>query len=292
MNCQPFFRQDNADIQNRLGLTYLIANQKVCFLIKTLIKCKIKLRELDILCEEEIMFGKAGFVAFAILFAFQPECFCKEKAYEIVNLRKNNGIFGFEEVPYTLGPGDVISVSVQGHPEFSGTFTVSPQGVIQYQYLGDIDVKGLTKKELARQIAGLLAEYIHMPKVVVNIEQFKSKFVYIMGEVNSPGKYPMQGSALSVRDAIVAAGLTTRSAGMRGARLIRPTKEGKVYVRKIDLCKILYEGQLDENYNLQPGDIIYVPTLTLTKVGRAISYLVDPFYKAAVAVDIANGDDD
>ncbi len=218
--------------------------------------------------------------------------FAKEKGYEIVNLSKNNSVFDFEEVPYTLGPGDVIDVSVQGHPEFSGAFTVSPQGVIQYQYLGDIKVNGLTKEALAKEIAGLLAEYIHSPNVVVRIQQFKSKFIYVMGEVNAPGKYPMQGASVSVRDAVISAGLTTPNAGLRGARLIRPTKEGKVYVRKVDLCKIMYEGILEENYNLRPGDIIYVPTLTLTKIGRTISYIVDPFYKAAVAVDIADGSDD
>ncbi len=214
------------------------------------------------------------------------------KRYKTVILKEPDySIFGFEQVSYTLGPDDIVEIQVQGHPEFSGKFVVSPEGKIQYQYIGDVDVDGLTKEEVKEKIMGLLSEYIHQPQVMVKIVEFRSKYVYVMGEVRSPGKYPMKGSGLTVRDAVIMAGLVTPSAGMRGARLIRPTEDGVVYVRKIDLCKILYEGMLDENYVLQPGDIIYVPTLAVTKISRVLDQIVSPFYKAAVVKDLADSGD-
>ncbi len=213
------------------------------------------------------------------------------RPYKVVVVGKKNNVFGFKAVAYTLGPDDVIEISVQGHPEFSGKFVVSPQGKIQYQYIGDVSVEGLTKEQVKEKIKGMLAEYIHQPQVMVKILQFRSKYIYVMGEVARPGKYPMKGSGMSLRDAIIAAGLVTPSAGMRGVRLIRPTPEGKVYVRKVDLCKILYEGILDENYMLKPGDIIYVPTLAVSKISRVLDQIISPFYKAAVVKDIANGND-
>ena len=210
--------------------------------------------------------------------------------YKVVYLNKGNDIFGFNSEPYTLGKDDVIQIDVQGHPEFSGKFTVSPDGKIQYQYIGDVKVEGLTKEEVREKIKGLLSEYIHEPQVMVKILEFRSKYIYVMGEVGKPGKYPMNGSGMSVRDAIIAAGLVTSDAGMRGTRLIRPAGD-KVYVRKVDICKILYEGMLDENYMLKPGDIIYVPTLAVSKISRVIDKVVSPFYKAAVVKDVADIND-
>ncbi len=209
------------------------------------------------------------------------------KRYKMIWVKDGSKIFGYEVEPYTLGPDDVVEVKVQGHPEFSGQFVVSPEGKIQYQYIGDIEVEGLTKEQLREKIKGLLSEYIHQPQVMVKILQFRSKYVYVLGEVAKPGKYPMKGAGMSVRDAVVIAGLPTPSAGMRGTRLIRPTKEGKVYIKKIDLCKILYEGDLSENYMLKPGDILYVPTLALTKISRVLDQIINPFYKAAVVKDIS-----
>ncbi len=236
---------------------------------------------------------KLIWVLVLVWMGFVPSGRCEEgKAYKVVYLKAgDDGVFGFETAPYTLGPGDVVEIKVQGHPEFSGTFTISPEGKIQYQYLGDIDVEGLTKEELREKIKGLLTEYIHQPQVMVRIQEFRSKYVYVMGEVARPGKYPMQGAGLSVRDAVIMAGLVTPSAGMRGTRLIRPTKEGVVYVKKVDLCKILYEGVLAQNYMLRPGDIIYVPTLAVSKIARVLDQIVSPFYKAAVVKDIADGSD-
>lgn len=204
-------------------------------------------------------------------------------------LKSDDGVFNFEEIPYTLGPDDVVEIDVQGHPEFSGQYNVTPEGIIQYQYLGDIQVEGLTKNELQEKLTSLLTEYLNEPKVVVRMVQYRSKYVYVMGEVGRPGKYPLNGPSITVRDALIMAGLPNNRAGLRGSYIIRPDGD-TIYKKKIDLCKLLLEGDLSNNYILRPGDIIYVPMLTFAKVGTVLDHVLGPAYKAAVVEDLTDGD--
>jgi protein involved in polysaccharide export with SLBB domain len=61
-----------------------------------------------------------------------------------------------EDVKYTLGPDDFINIMVQRHPEFSGDFPINQEGKIQFRFIGDVDVRGLTKKEVEAKIAKLI----------------------------------------------------------------------------------------------------------------------------------------
>ena len=58
----------------------------------------------------------------------------------------------FGSLKYTLGPGDVIGISVRNHPEFSGTYPINLEGKIQYSYVGNIDVRGLTQGKLEEKL--------------------------------------------------------------------------------------------------------------------------------------------
>ena len=88
-----------------------------------------------------------------------------------------------------------------------------------------------------------------VPEVSIAITDYKSKNVYILGEVAQPGKYPMKGDVISLRDAIVAAGLPTREAALRRVHIIK-YNSGKTAYRKIDLFRLLYKGKLKYNIDL------------------------------------------
>lgn len=182
---------------------------------------------------------------------------------------------------YTLGKGDVIEVSVRNQPEFSGPFIVGPDGTIQYTFVGDLKVEGLTKQELSELLEKELEKYVKVPEVGVTISAYRSKFIYILGEVNSPGKYPMSGDAVALRDAIMEAGLPTRNAALRRVHVITPDVE-KPVCKKIDLYVLLYKGDLSDNLMLRPGDVVVVPSTVPSEINRALNQMLSPFTQASI----------
>ncbi|MFH1354833.1 MAG: polysaccharide biosynthesis/export family protein [Candidatus Omnitrophota bacterium] len=177
----------------------------------------------------------------------------------------------FDPMTYTLGPEDTIEIEVMRHPEFSGVFPINRDGKLQYKFVGDMDVSGLTKVELEDKIKEALSVYLKSPIVTVTIMEYKSKVFYVLGEVGAPGKYFMRSESIPVREAIFAAGLPTSAAAMRKCKLITPSFKGKPKTRKVNIYNILYGGDLNKNINMHPGDVLYVPATVMAKVIRVIN---------------------
>lgn len=130
---------------------------------------------------------------------------------------------------YVLGQGDKISILVFDEPDLSIKSTVSASGIINYSYLGDIQVSGKTPFELEKHIATLLENgYLVNPSVNVSIEEFRPFF--IGGEVRSPGSYPYQPGLTLDKAIAIGGGLTDRASLRRafvsreGAVLTTPEK--------------------------------------------------------------------
>lgn len=119
-----------------------------------------------------------------------------------------------EATPYTLGNGDVLQITVRNQADFSGQFVIGPDGKIQYTFVGDIEATGLTKAQLKEKLIKELDRFVKVPEISIAIITYNSKIVYVLGEVARPGKYPMKGDVISLRDAIVDAGLPTREAAL------------------------------------------------------------------------------
>ena len=176
-----------------------------------------------------------------------------------------------EAVKYTLGPNDVIEIDVRRHPEFSGQYAINSEGKIEYKFVGDIIVEGLTKVQLTERLEELLSEYIIEPEINVQIIAYLSKVFYVVGDVGRPGKFYMKGNTVTVREALVQSGLPTGAASMRKCRLITPNETGEGAYTKVDAFKLLYEGDLTQNLEMQPGDVLYVPPTVMAKIIRVIS---------------------
>lgn len=188
---------------------------------------------------------------------------------------------GLEDVRYTLGPDDVIKITVQKHPEISGTYSVNLEGKIQMDMVGDIIVNGLSKKELEEKIARIISGYVDNPDISVTILEYRSKVYYVIGEVGSPGKYYMRSESIPIREAVVEAGLPTLTAAMRKCRLITPAKDGMATTENVDLYSVLYGGDLDKNPEMHPGDFLYVPSTVMAKAIRVIAPVAGPVSSAA-----------
>ena len=215
----------------------------------------------------------------------KPETVTEKPISEIqaVNLvssaQHSNNIVDLSQ--YTLGAEDVIEIIVRRHPEFSDKYTVNKEGKIQYKFVGDISVLGFTKAGLEKQLTKVLSEYIVEPDINVTILEYKSKVFYVIGEVGRPGEYYMRGNSVTVREAVIEAGLPTMSAAMRKCRLIRPDISGKPAKIKVDIYSVLYGGDLKKNIDMRPGDVLYVPATVMAKVMRVIAPVSAPISTAA-----------
>lgn len=194
------------------------------------------------------------------------------------------GILG--DGPYTLGRDDIIRIDVRNQPEFSGDFQIGFDGRIQYNYVGDIPLAGLTKYEVQQVVEKLLDRYIRVPVVTVLILAYNSKVVYVIGEVGRPGKFIMRGDAIKLREAILAAGLPTHDAALRRVHVIKPDLY-EPRIRVVNMKKILYKGQLKDDVDLYPGEIVVVPSTVLAKINDFLGTLLNPATRARSAASIA-----
>ena len=129
---------------------------------------------------------------------------------------------------YTLGPDDVINIIVMRHPEVSGEYTINKQGKIQYEFAGDVTLAGFTKEQAIDVLAQKLSIYIIKPEISFKITGYNSKIVYVVGEVARPGRIPMHGDTITVRDALLEAGLPLiGSAATDSASIFTPDAQEK-----------------------------------------------------------------
>jgi polysaccharide biosynthesis/export protein len=184
---------------------------------------------------------------------------------------------------YTLGPNDVVFITVQRHPEVGGKYTLNSEGKIQFEFLGDIQLSGFTKEEAADLIAKQLEIYVIKPEVTVKILEYNSKVVYIVGEVGTPGKVFMRGDTITVREALLAAGLPQLTASTTEAYFFTPSANGKVKRKKVNLNNLLYKGDLREDYIMKPGDSIYLPPTLWAKIARVLNPITTPVAQSAGA---------
>ncbi|WP_366945169.1 polysaccharide export protein [Zoogloea sp.] len=180
--------------------------------------------------------------------------------------------FGLQNADYKLGPGDVINVTVWDHPELtipagsyrsaesSGTL-ISDDGSIFYPYVGTMKVAGLSVRELRDVLAKRLSKVIERVQLDVRVVVFRSKRVYIVGEVKNPGLQAINDIPMTVLEAVSRAGGFSDEADHGNVLL---TRSGKTY--RVDVQALYEDGDVSQNVLLQPGDIVNVPDRQLNKI--------------------------
>jgi len=177
-----------------------------------------------------------------------------------------------EAINYKLGPGDILSIIVWDHPELttpagsyrsaesSGT-VVAEDGTIFYPYAGVIMVAGKTTREVRDILANRLAKYIEKVQLDVRVAQFRSKRVYVVGEVNKPGNQDITDIPMTVLEAVNRAGGFTAEADHSRILL---TRRGTTY--RVDIQAMYEEGATEQNALLEPGDIVNISDRSYNKV--------------------------
>lgn len=117
-------------------------------------------------------------------------------------------------VTYRVGPGDVLEVTVDGRPQLARLPTVQTTGVIWLPQLSDVRVEGLTVAEIETKVAERLARHeLARPLVTVRVEEYRSQFVWVAGEVSKPGRQALRGRTRLLDALLQAGGFTARASG-------------------------------------------------------------------------------
>jgi polysaccharide export outer membrane protein len=160
---------------------------------------------------------------------------------------------------YIIGPGDSIQVFVWRNPELSVTVPVRPDGKISTPLVEDMVAVGKTPTQLARDVEKQLSEYVRSPQVNIIVSNALSAFsqVKVVGQVRNPQAIAYR-QGMRVLDTILLVGGLTEFAAPNRARIVRQVN-GKSTEIKVKLGTLLERGDMKQNHELRPGDVVIVP---------------------------------
>jgi polysaccharide export outer membrane protein len=187
--------------------------------------------------------------------------------------------------PYGIESGDILSITVWDHPELAGTgsaiagtatitgvepsaaatpspgFVVDHEGMIQFPYAGNLKVSGLTEEQARSLLASKLSHYIRKPKVTLRVQSYRSKRIYIDGEVKAPGLQAINDIPMTLVEALNRAGGMLPTADQSQISL---TRAGTTY--RINLPQMVQKGINPTGIMLTNGDVVRVMSRDENKI--------------------------
>lgn len=207
---------------------------------------------------------------------------------------------------YLIGQGDILKIAVWSQPELSGEFTVDVAGGITMPLIGAVKAQGQTIAQVEQAIRERLADgYLVNPQVTIDVAQFKSQRVFVVGEVKTPGVVPLSG-ALSLVEALTRVGSLTEFAGgdlvvirpADGKEVTGPVLSGDAGAREIlrvDIQQLQSRGPTS-NIDLRDGDTVVVPRAEMIFVNGQVNapgrYTYERDMTILMAISKANGVND
>lgn len=165
---------------------------------------------------------------------------------------------GAPGLSYRIGAGDILQINVMKEPDASvAAAAVRSDGVISLPYLKDVQVAGLTPKELEIALTERLARYIREPDVTVVVKEIHSEMVYLIGAVRKEGAVRLNGP-LTVLQAVANAGGLTDYAKRNKIYILRQENSKQIRI-PFDYSAVVKGERIQENIVLRPGDTIVVP---------------------------------
>lgn len=161
---------------------------------------------------------------------------------------------------YRVGPGDVLAIKIPGRQEAAQKADAPPQGFRVYSsgkvllpLVGGVVVAGLSVDEIQSKLQEVFKPYLREPIITVEILEFKSQSLYLLGKFNQPGvKY--LDRPVTLIQGISLGGSLQETADLRGARLVRGNT-----ILPVDIFELMFNNDLRQNIPLQSGDTIFVP---------------------------------
>jgi polysaccharide export outer membrane protein len=162
-----------------------------------------------------------------------------------------------ESAGYTINPGDVLEISVWKEEELQREIRVLPDGHISFPLAGVIEVSGLKLTQVKEKLVEKLSEYISDPVVNISVKSVEGNIVYVIGQVQRPGQFPMY-QPLDVMQVLSLAGGLTAFAKANDILILRRTEKGPEAI-EFEYGELEDGDDLDTNVVLKSGDVIVVP---------------------------------
>jgi polysaccharide export outer membrane protein len=210
------------------------------------------------------------------------------------------------DTTYVVGATDVLNIQVLGEADMTKNYTVDSDGTITFPYLQRVPVSGRTLKEIETLLTKLLSDgYVNKPQVSASVANYRSRSVFVLGQVKSPARYTIEGQT-TLLELIANAGSFSADAGptlnvlrykdgIMGVAAGSPVSPGDPRAAEILRVNIddLREGRLQANIILQDGDTIFVPAADRFYVTGFVrtpgSYILRPGMTVQQAIAEAGG---
>ena len=176
---------------------------------------------------------------------------------------------------YLIGAQDGLAITVWNQADLGGTYVVEADGTFAFPLVGRVRAGGQTIRQLEAELTQLLADgFFKKPQVTVSVEDYRSQRIFVVGEVRTPGTYPLTGG-MTLIEAIASAGSTTDAASNEALivqenvqRTVQDTGSGPTLPEDADNedanvitvdIEALQSGRPARNVALRDGDTIFVP---------------------------------
>lgn len=158
---------------------------------------------------------------------------------------------------FYVGPGDVLEVSVWRDENLSRELVITPDGILSFPLIGDVNVENMSVAEIRKVVTKKLTEYIPDASVAVMVKQINSLKAYVIGQVKNPGVFPITLETRVMQVLAMAKGLTP-FASERDIHILR-YKNNTIEKIGFDYKEVLKGNNLEQDILLKRGDVIVVP---------------------------------
>ena len=183
---------------------------------------------------------------------------CLLALWSCLSFAQANGAAKSPGPEYRLGSGDSIRVQVFQNPDLTVEARVSENGSISYPLIGSVQLGGLSIGAAEKRIADALVKggYLKSPQVNINLLQVRGNQVAVLGQVQRPGRFPLETSNVRASEMLAAAGGVTPLGDDQ--LIITGTRKGQPFRKVIDIPSLFANARPEDDIQLQDGDSLFV----------------------------------
>jgi polysaccharide biosynthesis/export protein len=159
---------------------------------------------------------------------------------------------------YRLGSGDAVRISVYQSPDLTLETRIGESGLVSYPLLGSVKIGGLSVGAAEKLIADGLrnGNFLKAPQVSVLVTQVRGNQASVLGQVNRPGRFPLEATDLRLSDLLAIAGGI--AVGGADSVILVGIRDGQRIRKEVDVSRIFRSASREDDLLVLNGDVVYV----------------------------------